>query len=247
MKKNDIRWIIVLMAVAMSGLIIFQLYWIFEAIAVKKERFNQNMYEAMQSVVRDLEKYEVLVLATHKLKKAKDENYQFNILENKKGATQGAPKIKNKQPSQILISNFPSENLMGYELVEKFQSNFFKNGPDSAFFQWLDTLHQINTTLGSYGEILNIKDHFYFNEKKIYQSAEAFNHLTIEANLNKWKDDHDSAIAYYIPSERNPEYIKFENTGQLRNNEKNIKRKIDSVKNLKLNLRQNFENVQKKI
>lgn len=67
MKKKQIQLIIASMTLALVGLIAFQLYWINHAIAVKNERFNQSVQEALQSVVRKLERQEALETVARKL------------------------------------------------------------------------------------------------------------------------------------------------------------------------------------
>jgi signal transduction histidine kinase len=55
------------MSMAMTGLIAFQGYWINHALTVKKERFDQDVNEVLQTVVRKLEKQEALELASKKV------------------------------------------------------------------------------------------------------------------------------------------------------------------------------------
>lgn len=59
MKKYTIRWIIGLISIALLGLLCVQLYWVDNAIAMKKELFRQSVNGAMTAVVSRLEKREV--------------------------------------------------------------------------------------------------------------------------------------------------------------------------------------------
>ncbi|QHT66285.1 HAMP domain-containing histidine kinase [Rhodocytophaga rosea] len=72
MKKRQIQLIIASMTLALIGLIAFQLYWINHAIAVKNERFNQSVQEALRTVVTKLEKQEALELVARKLKQSEN-------------------------------------------------------------------------------------------------------------------------------------------------------------------------------
>lgn len=59
MKKYTIRWIIGLISIALLGLMCVQLYWVNNAINLKKEVFRQSVSSAMSAVVSRLEKREV--------------------------------------------------------------------------------------------------------------------------------------------------------------------------------------------
>lgn len=59
MKKYTIRWIIGLISIALLGLMCVQLYWVNNAINLKKEVFRQSVSGAMSAVVSRLEKREV--------------------------------------------------------------------------------------------------------------------------------------------------------------------------------------------
>jgi len=56
MSKRNITLIIVLMSLSSFGLIGFQYYWVTNAISINRERFDQNVLQALTSTVEDLEK-----------------------------------------------------------------------------------------------------------------------------------------------------------------------------------------------
>lgn len=69
--KNPVmnfRNIIILMLLALFGLIAFQWYWIENAISVKKEQFDRDVNDALQSTVKQIEKQEVMFLANQQMK-----------------------------------------------------------------------------------------------------------------------------------------------------------------------------------
>ncbi len=68
MKKQQIQFIIALMAVALIGLVSFQLYWINHALSVANERFEQNVQEALHNVVNKLQRAEVLTVASQRVR-----------------------------------------------------------------------------------------------------------------------------------------------------------------------------------
>lgn len=62
MTKQKIRLLISLMGLAMLGLVGFQWYWITSALALRNEQFDLKVSDAMQDVVRKLEKQEIIYL-----------------------------------------------------------------------------------------------------------------------------------------------------------------------------------------
>jgi len=67
MTNNTLKWIIVLMSVALMGLVAFQWHWISKAIAISEERFKQDVQEALNVVSDKLEQQEILFTAAKKL------------------------------------------------------------------------------------------------------------------------------------------------------------------------------------
>ncbi|MCY7349864.1 MAG: two-component sensor histidine kinase [Cytophagaceae bacterium] len=67
MTKRHIQWIIGLMTIALLGLAGFQFYWIRETLRAKQEQFDGAVSEALQAVVRKVEKQEIVYLTNRKL------------------------------------------------------------------------------------------------------------------------------------------------------------------------------------
>ncbi|MGB3850911.1 MAG: HAMP domain-containing sensor histidine kinase [Tunicatimonas sp.] len=63
MKKKRIYGLIALMSVALLGLVAFQVYWIRETVEANRQRFQQSVYEALNTVVHQLEQREALLFA----------------------------------------------------------------------------------------------------------------------------------------------------------------------------------------
>jgi two-component system phosphate regulon sensor histidine kinase PhoR len=74
-----IRTIIALMSLAMIGLIGFQAYWINNAIEVSNVKFNQNVHEALNHVVSNLEKREVYFAASKQINNRPLNNRVFQM------------------------------------------------------------------------------------------------------------------------------------------------------------------------
>ncbi|WP_080059457.1 sensor histidine kinase [Spirosoma aerolatum] len=62
MSKQRIRWIVALMAIGLLGLVGLQLYWIGSALQLQKEQFAYKVTDALQEVVRTLERQEIAYL-----------------------------------------------------------------------------------------------------------------------------------------------------------------------------------------
>lgn len=62
MTRQKIRLLITLMGMAALGLVGFQWHWVTSALALRNEQFNLKVSDAMQDVVRKLEKQEIIYL-----------------------------------------------------------------------------------------------------------------------------------------------------------------------------------------
>lgn len=67
MTKRRIQWIIGAMTLALLGLAAFQFYWIRATLEAKQEQFDASVSEALQAVVRKMEKQEIAYLTNRKL------------------------------------------------------------------------------------------------------------------------------------------------------------------------------------
>jgi len=67
MTQNKLKWIIMLMALALTGLVSFQWYWINNAISVSEDRFKKGVHDALNAVSDKLEQQEILYTAANKL------------------------------------------------------------------------------------------------------------------------------------------------------------------------------------
>ena len=67
MSKQRIRWIVALMAVGLLGLVGLQLYWIGSALRLQKDQFAYKVTDALQEVVRTLERQEIVYLTKQRI------------------------------------------------------------------------------------------------------------------------------------------------------------------------------------
>ena len=72
MTQRKIRYIIALMAFALLGLIVFQMFWLGFTVRTKNDQFGSNVRDAMQQVVRKLSQQEMYYFMQRKI--ATEEN-----------------------------------------------------------------------------------------------------------------------------------------------------------------------------
>lgn len=93
MKEGKIKFIVVIMTVAVIGLIAVQLYWISNLIEVERDRFRRNAYHSLFRVVDQIEKEEAAktVLA--------------NFLPNEEDKTHSSAKSKKPKEFKIFVGD----------------------------------------------------------------------------------------------------------------------------------------------
>jgi two-component system phosphate regulon sensor histidine kinase PhoR len=70
MKENNLKLLMTVMAIAISGLVFLEIFWLKEAVALKEQEFKKNVHKAMSTAVFKLERYESMGLIS-KPKKVK--------------------------------------------------------------------------------------------------------------------------------------------------------------------------------
>ena len=79
MSKSKMKLIIVLMTLASFGLIGFQFYWVSNALRINEERFEQNIYQALNATIEQIDKGETSDIFLSHL--AKDTLLQQSLFE----------------------------------------------------------------------------------------------------------------------------------------------------------------------
>ncbi|MFT6716265.1 MAG: two-component system phosphate regulon sensor histidine kinase PhoR [Saprospiraceae bacterium] len=64
MKEKNLKILMTVMALAISGLVFVEVFWLNEAIALKEQEFKKNVHKAMSTAVFKLERYESLGLTS---------------------------------------------------------------------------------------------------------------------------------------------------------------------------------------
>jgi two-component system phosphate regulon sensor histidine kinase PhoR len=72
MRKNILWFITVVLSVTLVGLIIVQTYWIQNAIDIKEEQFNQNVRNALDNIIREIENREMVYQVVNEMEPVDD-------------------------------------------------------------------------------------------------------------------------------------------------------------------------------
>ncbi len=105
--KTKIRLIIMLMSVAVAGFLAFQWYWINNIFKLQNEQFDLKVTDALQEVVRKLEKQEILYL-TRQRAEIEQQKRRLEMI--------GRAQVANKQtPNSAITEQFASLEFHGYE------------------------------------------------------------------------------------------------------------------------------------
>ena len=111
MTKQKIRLLISLMGLAALSLMGFQWYWITSALALRNEQFELKVSDALQDVVRKLEKQEIIYL----IRQREEIEQQQRKLEalNKNRLAQKTQTPKHRLPDEYTASAGRDGNLTG--------------------------------------------------------------------------------------------------------------------------------------
>ncbi len=74
MTRQRIRWIVALMTIGLLGLVGLQLYWINSALQLQKAQFAYKVTDALQEVVRTLERQEIVYLTKQRVQAQEQQN-----------------------------------------------------------------------------------------------------------------------------------------------------------------------------
>lgn len=91
MSKQRIRWIVMLMATGLLGLVGLQLYWISSALRLQKEQFAYKVTDALQEVVRTLERQEIVYLTKQRVRAREHQNRLMSIAKKESNPTAYKP------------------------------------------------------------------------------------------------------------------------------------------------------------
>jgi len=114
MSKQRIQWIVALMAVGLLGLVGLQLYWIGSALRLQREQFAYKVTDALQEVVRTLERQEIVYHYKQRVQAQQQQDRLMAIARKEKKTP--APEISRPRPragaaTQLAQRGRPAEAL----------------------------------------------------------------------------------------------------------------------------------------
>ncbi|GAB3778633.1 hypothetical protein GCM10028818_27900 [Spirosoma horti] len=102
MSKQRIRWIVALMAIGLLGLVGLQVYWISSALQLQREQFAYKVTDALQEVVRALERQEIFYLTNQRVQ-AREHQNRLMAIAKKEGRS-----VKKADAEQPLVAAKPT-------------------------------------------------------------------------------------------------------------------------------------------
>ncbi|MGB3183075.1 MAG: HAMP domain-containing sensor histidine kinase [Cyclobacteriaceae bacterium] len=134
MSKRRIQIIIALMALALVGLVGFQLYWIDNAMLVNREKFSRDVHQAIAKVVHRLEQQEVVNITYREL------NVASGKVTSRSGSYQVivSPPAEGEPTGDVIVADFSNEfmseddtskMMRKSEMVETVLSELFATHP----------------------------------------------------------------------------------------------------------------------
>ncbi len=117
--KRKIQWLIGLMGAAVIGLLVFQWYWINNVLSLQNEQFDLKVTDALQEVVRKLEKQEVIYLTRQHAQAEVQKKYIESLGKSKVAINQNTLQQPIPEqyealaslPQEIVINDFKSSDI----------------------------------------------------------------------------------------------------------------------------------------
>ncbi|QKZ11896.1 sensor histidine kinase [Spirosoma sp. KUDC1026] len=123
MSKQRIRWIVALMTVGLLGLVGLQLYWIASALRLQQEQFAYKVTDALQEVVRTLERQEILYQTKQQIHSQEQQERLMAI----------AKKDEKKTPAKAVESALPSQREK--QIASSSRSSYTSSQPERQVSQ----------------------------------------------------------------------------------------------------------------
>ncbi|RYF73059.1 MAG: HAMP domain-containing histidine kinase [Cytophagaceae bacterium] len=182
MSTKQIRWIVLSMAVGLLGLVGFQLYWISNALHLQKEQFDYKVTDALQEVVRSLERQEIQYQARHRLA-AQQQQRQLKAIGkgNQLAETSHTAPYERAVPHRVdqqpVRRRQQAPNQSSYQLEE--------GRPGTVTIQ-MDALQPIQRSLTP--EQLRTVDEFYKQQDELIAAGDLEAQLIQQERFGRWID-----------------------------------------------------------
>lgn len=182
MSKQRIRWIVALMAVGLLGLIGLQSYWIGSALQLQKEQFDYKVTDALQEVVRTLERQEILYLTRQRIQAREHQNRLMAIARKPKPAAAPPPE-KKRSPALAQARTSPKHQPVSTAEVGM---TLYSLTPGGAVVVQSDVLHPVVRPLSA--EQMAVVEEFYRQQDELMAAGDWQTQLVQQQQFNQWVD-----------------------------------------------------------
>lgn len=186
MSTQRIRWIVVLMAVGLLGLVGLQSYWISSALHLQKEQFDYKVTDALQEVVRTLERQEIMYLTKQRIQA---HEHQGKLMAIGKKEAQTAPVTK--LPEEKAKPRVASRENTKPDLVEQTRKSdpnriAYGTAPAGAVVVQSDVLHPVAHPLSP--EQMAVVEEFFRQQDELMAVGDWQAQLAQQQQFNQWVD-----------------------------------------------------------
>ncbi|GAB3564572.1 hypothetical protein GCM10027578_10250 [Spirosoma luteolum] len=183
MSRQRIRWIVALMAVGLLGLVGLQSYWIGSALELQKKQFDYKVTDALQEVVRTLERQEILYLTRQRIRAREHQNGLMAL------ARKGQP----DQPAAVAATPVPRKN-KGSQLASRpgpptdnpASTTLYNASPEGAVVVQSDVLHPVVRPLSA--EQMAVVEAFFRQQDELMAIGDWQTQLLQQQQFNQWVD-----------------------------------------------------------
>ena len=183
MSTKQIRWIVLSMALGLLGLVGFQLYWISNALHLQKEQFDYKVTDALQEVVRSLERQEIQYQARHRLAAQQQQQQLMAIGKGDKLAA-NSPATSQSRPQARPADRQPTRR--SQQVPDPSSSRQIEEGMPGTVTIQMDALQPIRRALTP--EQLRTVDEFYKQHDELLAAGDLEALIIQQERFNRWSD-----------------------------------------------------------
>ncbi len=184
MSKQRIRWIVALMAIGLLGLVGLQLFWIGSALQLQKEQFAYKVTDALQEVVRTLERQEIVYLTKQRVQAREQQNRLMAIAKK-----EGRSVVKVADGQQIaanMHTQAPAKHLTSPPAQQSSTRQMMPSGiaPAGAVVVQSDVLHPIVRPLSA--EQMVVVEEFFRQQDELMAVGDWQTQLAQQQQFDHW-------------------------------------------------------------
>ena len=181
MSRQRIRWIVALMAIGLLVLVWLQLYWIGSAFQLQKEQFTYKVTDALQEVVRTLERQEIQYLTKQRLQTGEYQNRLMAIAkkEEKPAPSPTPPTTQSQQIAEVQIAK--QSRTTAPSADQRTPAGFI---PSGALVVQSDVLHPTIRPLSA--EQMGIVEEFFRQQDELMAIGDWQTQLVQQQQFDYW-------------------------------------------------------------